>query len=192
MVVHNFAESLARSHAAEDLPCWAEAYKQAFPTMVAMVNHRLDGDHQRAGIDRSITLENAKQILIDEKVRFRNKKTGMVYEDVALEFWSDAGRRVPGWVCKPLLCDYIAYAIAPLGKCYMLPVLPLQEAWRRREAEWAREYPRVLKSPNEYNGRRWETHSRGIPVPVLFKAIGSCLRVTFTPFEEETLKATSK
>lgn len=188
-MVHNFAESLARSHAAEDLPCWAEAYKQAFPTMVAMVNHRADGDHQRAGIDRSITMENSKQILIDEKVRYRNEKTGEVYEDIALEFWSDAGGKTPGWVCKPLLCDYIAYAIAPLGKCYLLPVLPLQEAWRRNERDWAKEYPFVIKAPNESYGRRWVTHSRGIPVAVLFKAIGSCLRVTFTPFEKKDVDA---
>ena len=34
-----------------------------------MVDHRDDGEHQRAGIDRSVILANSKQLLIDEKVR---------------------------------------------------------------------------------------------------------------------------
>jgi len=178
MKLHNFGESLARSHAAEDLPFWKEIYKRAFPTMIAMINHRQDGEHQRAGIDRQIILASSKQILIDEKVRGRNKKTGKVYSDIAVEYWSDFERRTPGWVCKPLRADYIAYAIPPLGKCYLLPVPQLQKAWIEYKKDWIERYPRI-EANNKYNNHFWKTISVGIPVKVLFKSMGECLRISF-------------
>lgn len=169
---HDFRESLEQSQEANDLPIWREMYQQAFPSMVAMVDHRQDGEHQRAGIDRSVILANSKQILIDEKVRFK------AYDDICLEVWSDKGRRVPGWVAKPLRCDYIAYAVAPLGKGYLLPTVQLQSAWAKHGEQWSNEY----FHPEAYNKRgesEWVTENVAVPVPVLFKAIGGCLRLTF-------------
>lgn len=181
---HDFEESLAFSHTASDLPFWREVYEKAFLGMVAMVDHRKDGDHQRAGIDRSVILENSKQILIDEKVRRRNQKTGIVYEDIALEYLSDEARRVPGWVCKPLLADYIAYAIAPLGRCYLLPVIQLQKAWVTHGKQWQGNCQHQIKALNESNGRKWVTVSIGVPVSEVFKAIGEGLRVHFAPYDD--------
>lgn len=143
-----------------------------------MVNHRQNGEHQRAGIDRSVILENSKQILIDEKVRFRNPITKMVYTDIALEEWSDDARRTPGWAEKPLRADYIAYAIAPLGKCYLLPVIQLQSAWKQNKDKW-----KATRKPIRAQNSGWVTISWGIEVPVLFAAIGSCLRCSFNPVE---------
>lgn len=120
---HSFKESLAFSHEADELPFWEQCYKKAFPTMQAMLNHRDDGDHQRQGIDRSVILANGKQLWIDEKVRKKD------YGDILLEYVSNDRTNAPGWVCKPLLCDYIAYAIIPSSKCYLLPVPQLQAAW---------------------------------------------------------------
>ena len=182
MKYHNFAESLAQSHAAEDYPFWEETYKKAFSNIITMISHRADGEHQRAGIDRSIILANSKQILIDEKVRGRSKKTGIVYKDIALEYWSDIDRQSPGWVCKPLRADYIAYAIAPLGFCYLLPVIQLQQAWNKWGEKWIENYP-LIKALNEYNGSKWTTISVGVPVKILFQAIGNCLRIEFTPID---------
>ena len=179
---HDFAKSLAASHAAEDLPFWREVYERAFPTMQTMLNHRDDGQHQRNGIDRSVILSNSKQILIDEKVRWRNSKTGVVYEDILLEFLSDRDANSPGWVCKPLLCDYIAYAIAPLGRCYLLPVLQLQAVWAKKKTEWLRR--RHLPAENLYRGRRWVTLSVAVDPQELFPLIGQMLRVSFTEQEE--------
>lgn len=184
---HNFSESLAASHAAEDLPLWVEVYRAAFPTMIDFLNHRKDGQHQRNGIDRSIILENGKQILIDEKVRGRNKKTGKVYPDIALEFMSDVARGQPGWVCKPLLADLIAYAIAPLGKCYLLPVVQLQQAWVKHGAIWKK--LRTIEAYNREGKRTWTTLSACVPVGVLFGAIGECLRLNFTPVEIEEISS---
>lgn len=180
--VNDFGESLAASHAAEDLPIWVEIYRKAFPSVVGIHSHRQDGDHQRQGIDRSLVLDNGKRLWVDEKVRFRNKKTGKVYDDIALEYLSDQDREVPGWVCKPLLCDYIAYAIAPLGKCYLMPVIQLQQAWQKNGDAWLKKYG-TIKAPNEWRGRSWMTLSCCVPPAVLFPEIGKCLRVTFEGYE---------
>jgi hypothetical protein len=176
--MHDFAESLAMSHSASDLPLWGEVYRAAFPGFSTMVDHRQDGEHQRAGIDRSVILENSKQILIDEKVRWRNRRTNVVYEDIALEYLSNAERRVPGWVCKPLRADYIAYAIAPLGRCYLLPVMQLQLAWARCGKYWVERYRSV-----EAKNKTYTTVSVGVPVSEVFAEVGRSLRASFTPVE---------
>jgi len=165
---HNFKDSLARSHEAEDLAIWGEVYHKAFPTMQAMINHRQDGDHQRQGIDRSIILRNSKQITVDEKIRFKP------YNDILLEVWSDKDRKVPGWVAKDLLCDYIAYAVAPLGVCYLLPVPQLREAWQRNGARWWRDYFK----PEADNGN-WITQSVVVPAAELMAEIQASLTVKF-------------
>jgi hypothetical protein len=143
-----------------------------------MHDHRGDGIHQRQGIDRSVILNNSKQILIDEKVRGRNKITGKVYQDIALEEWSDREKKIQGWVVKPLLCDYIAYAIAPLGICYLMPVIQMQMAWKQNEINWKKNYFSIIAKNEGY-----ETLSWCIPVNTLFMAIGSCLRINFSPLE---------
>lgn len=169
-VLHDFQDSLRKSHDASDLPIWRQIYQKAFPSMVACIDHRQDGEHQRAGIDRSLVLENSKQILIDEKARYK------AYPDIALEYLSNAQRNVPGWVCKPLRADFICYAILPTGKAYLLPVPQLQQAWVRHGESWKASY---FNPPAENYG--YKTISCAVPVPVLFKAIGDCLRVTFDP-----------
>jgi len=176
--MHDFKSSLAMSHAASDLPIWEQVYRSSFPGFAAMIDHRQDGDHQRAGIDRSVILENSKQILIDEKARGANKKTGVVYEDIALEYLSHEGNGVPGWVCKPLRADYIAYAIVPLGRCYLLPVMQLQLAWKRCGDFWIERYNAVRATNVGYT-----TVSVAVPVPVVFAEVGRALRASFTPIK---------
>ena len=167
-VIHDFAESLAASHAASDLPIWEQIYRRAFPTFCAMVDHRDDGEHQRAGIDRSVILANSKQLLIDEKVRNKD------YGDILLEYVSNDRFNSPGWVCKPLRADYIAYAIVPAGRCYLLPVIQLQIAWARHGDLWKHEFRNVPAHNNGYT-----THSVAVPPERLFPAIGGALRVSF-------------
>jgi hypothetical protein len=176
--MNDFAACLEQSHRASDLPFWETCYAAAFPTMLAMHDHRQDGLHQRQGVDRSIVLRNGKTLWVDEKVRGRNKITGRVYEDIALEEWSSLETRNPGWVLKPLFADYIAYAIAPLGRCYLLPVLQLQSAWLVHGEIWKQTAPRILAQNNGYQTLSW-----GVSPKVLFPAIGDCLRVQFAPVE---------
>jgi hypothetical protein len=179
---YDFDECLAESHSAEDLPFWAECYRKAFPTMAAMVNHRKDGEHQRAGIDRSVVLDNGKTLWIDEKFRRRNRRTGKVYDDIALEYVSNDQRNTPGWVCKPLLADYIAYAIGPLGKCYLLPVSQLQSVWNQYGSAWLSESDRY-KFATENRG--YKTLNVVVTPAELFPLIGNCLRVTFEPYDPD-------
>ena len=177
-MTHDFHECLARSHAADELPLWREVYEKAFPSMLSMVNHRADGDWQKAGIDRSIVLASSKVLRVDEKIRGRCAATGLVYDDILLEHTSNNVRDTPGWVCKPLLADFIAYAIAPLGRCYLLPVEQLQAAWRERGETWKHEYRKV-----EARNVGYATLCTPVPVSVLFAAIGRALRFAFTPRE---------
>jgi hypothetical protein len=173
-VIHNFKNSLEFSHSASDLPIWETIYKKAFPSMVEMIDHRQHGEHQYAGIDRSIVLENSKQILIDEKVRGKNKITGRVYKDIALEYISNDQKESPGWVCKPIRADYIAYVIIPIRTCYLLPVIQLQNAWAENKTEWLANY-HTIKADNGY----YKTLSLCLPVDTLFKAIGQQLRIIY-------------
>lgn len=179
--MNDFFECLEQSHKASDLELWSNIYHKAFPDMLEMIDHRENGEWQKFGIDRSIILRNTKQILVDEKIRFRNKITGKVYEDIALEEWS-VEDKVPGWVCKPLRADYIAYAIGPLGICYMLPVIQLQTAWRQYADIW-KQNTRPVRAHN-YG---YDTISWPVTPKVLFQAIGQQLRISFSPCEEETL-----
>lgn len=176
--VHDFQESLKRSHEAEDLQIWEEVYRRAFPAYTGMVSYRRDGFWQREGIDRGVLLSNTKQLFVDEKVRGRNKKTKKVYDDILLEYISCDSTGAPGWVCKPLRADYIAYLIAPLGICHLLPVIQLQNAWGKYGEKWKDEYF-LIKAPN--NG--YNTLSVGVPPDVLYPAIGRELRIRFDPFE---------
>lgn len=141
-----------------------------------------DGFWQREGIDVSITLASSKQILIDEKVRFRNRLTGKIYDDIALEVWSDRERKLKGWLQKQLRADYIAYAIAPLGVCYLLPVLQLQQAWSRWGQEWLGFY-RTIEAKNYGPGRSWITESVCMPAEHVFWAIEQCFKVSFKPYD---------
>lgn len=175
---HDFDKCLEQSHAAHDLPIWEQMYRQAFPDMLAMHDHRDDGYWQHAGIDRSIILRSSKQILIDEKVRGRNRKTKQIYKDIAIEYVSNNKLNTPGWAEKPLAADYIAYAIAPLGKGYLLPVPHLQAAWRKHKEEWLR-----TRGSKSAANAGYETLFCPVPVDVLFKSMGQQLRFSFDPVE---------
>ena len=127
-------------------------------------------------------LPGSRLVRIDEKVRWRNRRTGKVYSDILLESIAEEERGKPGWVCKELLADYIAYAIAPLGKAYLLPVIQLQSAWRRCGTAWTAEYGTRRAASN---GGRWHTVNVPVPVDVLFATIGGMLRAAFAPYEPD-------
>jgi hypothetical protein len=172
--MNDFAKDLEYSHACEDEVCWRQIYQAAFPTMLAMPNHREDGQHQRNGIDRSIILSNSKQLLIDEKAR-RIKDTG----DIMLEYISNDRTNTPGWVEKSILADYIAYAFIPSGTAYLFPVVQLQGAWAKKRDEWIARYG----TRKAQNAGYW-THNCPVPTNALFQSIGQMLRVNFTPIDE--------
>ncbi len=165
---HSFAESLAASRRVEELPFWEDVYRRAWDDVDVVRRHRANGEHQRAGIDTSILLKSSRQILIDEK--FRRKD----YGDILIERWSSFDREgnrgvSPGWIVKPLRIDFIAYAILPAGRLYLLPFAPLQAAWRRYGREWMK--GRAIDAENEENGQTWVTRSWAVRPDVLFAAM---------------------
>lgn len=166
VVVHDFAASLAMSDSYADADWWLGIYRRAFPTLVSAVSVRADGWAQRGGIDRVLTLACGRTYTVDEKVRSRD------WPDILLERWSDEAKRIAGWIQKPLACDFIAYAFAPSHRCYLLPVAPLQRAWRQHGRAWARAYGQCRAQNASYV-------STGVPVPIqtLMPAIAEAMLV---------------
>lgn len=167
--MNDFATDLDFSHKAEDLPIWPEVYDKAFPGNVSVTSNRGDGELQRFGIDRTVVLASGKAIYVDEKVR------RVDYGDILLEHISNDTTGSLGWVEKPLFCDYIAYAILPSEKCYILPVPQLQSAWRENKEAWIGQYG-IKKAQN----KGYKTISCPVPINVLFPAIGQALRISFS------------
>jgi len=152
-VTHDFATSLALSQAFAEAPWWLDFYRRAFPSLASAVSVRDDGWAQRGGIDRILTLACGRVYSIDEKVRTSE------WPDILLEQWSDEERRVPGWVQKPLACDFIAYAFAPSKRCYLLPVPLLQRAWRMNGRAWIERHGQRRAQNRGYV-------STSVPVPI--------------------------
>lgn len=160
----NFQEDLAFSHAQADQPFWRDVYVQAFPDMAAMTDVRKDGWAQRGGIDRIITTSTGTVWKIDEKVRRKD------YGDILLEYTSNSRTNAPGWVVKELACDFIAYAIVSTCTCYLLPVAPLQRAWRTHHMRWISEYGQVAAVNASY-----QTISCPVPIPELMHKISQAM-----------------
>lgn len=113
-----------------------------------------------------LTLACGRTYTVDEKVRAHD------WPDILLEQWSDEERRHPGWVQKPLACDFIAYAFAPSRRCYLLPVALLQRAWRMQGRAWLVRYgQRRALNPG------YVTASVPVPVGVLMHAMIDAMMV---------------
>jgi len=151
--MHDFRTSLALSNSYTDAPWWGDIYRRAFPTLLATACVRDDGWAQRGGIDRVLTLACGRTYTVDEKVRTNDSP------DSLLEQWSDEARRSPGWVQKPLACDFIAYAFAPSRRCYLLPVVPLQRSWRMYGRQWLVQFGQRRAKNTGYV-------STSVPVPI--------------------------
>jgi hypothetical protein len=147
-----------------------DLYRRAFPTLRSAVYVRDDGWAQRAGIDRVLTLACGRIYTVDEKVRSND------WPDILLEQWSDQERRIPGWVQKPLACDFIAYAFAPSRRCYLLPVALLQRAWRLNGRRWIEQF-------GQHRARNCGYVSTSVPVPIatLERAMSAAMFVVADP-----------
>jgi hypothetical protein len=165
-VTHDFMQSLAKSNAHADAPWWLEVYRLAFPSLLASVSVREDGWAQRGGVDRVLTLSSGRTISVDEKVREKD------WPDILLERWSDEAKQKPGWIQKPLLCDYIAYAFIPSQRCYLFPTLLLQRAWRLSGRDWITAY-----GERRAQNRGYVTVSVPVPIPVLLAEIANSVVV---------------
>lgn len=164
--VNDFYKQLNDSHLDSELPVWEEAYKKFFPNFKCSVYFQRDSDFQRLGGDRQVICDGGKNYVIDEKIRYPSK-SGRVYTDILLEYVSNNQRNSPGWVCKPLLADYIAYYVKGLGLIYMLPVGPLQIVWEKHKDVWLQREDQLISAQN----KGYKTLSFAIEPSELFGAI---------------------
>ena len=166
----DFQKDLAYSHSLSDEPFWRDVYREAFPDLQTMVCVRGDGWAQRGGIDRVLTLASGKTLAIDEKGRRKDR------QDILLEYKHvyKNGRESKGWILKALACDYIAYALVPSKRVYLLPFQTLRRAWRANCFEWKERYFEA-KSDNG----RYTSHGICVPCDVLTKAVSDAMVVTW-------------
>lgn len=172
-MVHDFNERNEWSHSQQDEPFWDTAYRMAFPDMVGTLELPKDSESQRQGVDRLVHLSNGKTLYIDEKKRSGN------YGDILLEYISNTTRNTPGWIAKPLLIDYLAYAIMPTSTVYFLPWLMLQKAWRDEGSGWidkasARTPGYTIVDAQNYG---YTTRSVAVPVDTIYHAVNRAFRI---------------
>jgi hypothetical protein len=171
--VNDFRRDLEWSHSQSDAPWWEEVYRHAFPDFSTMHDVRKDGWAQRGGIDRQVILSDGTVLKIDEKARRTD------YPDFCLEYYSDVRRKTPGWLGKPLTCDYIAYAFVPSRTCYLLPYQLLRRAWWNHRSEWVAGYREIRAENNGYT-----TVSVAVPIPVVLNAITGAMTVRWSAASE--------
>jgi hypothetical protein len=164
-IVANFGDDLTFSDDQSGEPAWAQYYRGIFGSLlVATVLVREDCPNQRDGVDRKLHLGNGAILTVDEKIRRTD------FDDILLELYSDLERRTPGWtIDKKKLCDYVAYAVPKLSRCYFLPFPLLRNAfalyWKHWSDLFRKKAPKkkgFIDVPNEWMGRRWVT--RNVPV----------------------------
>lgn len=128
--IHDFQEKLIESQEIQKAEFWHFLYRQFFGDDFTFKLNEQDSYGQRLGIDRTVIASGGKPYQVEEKIRFQP------YNDILLEFISNSKRNTPGWVCKPLMADFILYVNLPLSTAYWLPVIPLQKAWRLHGEKW--------------------------------------------------------
>jgi hypothetical protein len=172
-------DDLQWSEQQANAPWWEEVYRQAFPDMVSMQKIPGPSRAQENGVDRLIFLGRDKVVRVDEKTRRKD------WDDILLELLSCEERKTPGWLTRPLTADFIAYAFEPSRRCYLLPVLQLQRAWRLNGAFWS---DLATRAHDGFSFRRGSTGSNGggvlyhalnivVPTDALLDAIRGALLI---------------
>ena len=165
----NFREDLAFSLAQKHMPLWNACYTVAFPGATTALETDLAA--QRAGVDRLITMPNQQVYTVDEKIRRK------IYPDILLEVWSDRDRKTPGWVSKPIVATYLAYAWVGKYEVLLLPFADVQRAWQQHDDEWLAQYRQVESHNTPDRGAPYTTVSCAVPQGVLLKACQSVQRI---------------
>jgi hypothetical protein len=175
----NYKDDLVYSNTKEHEPFWRYVYKQAFPTAINWMRCPADTQAQVNGIDRVLLLNCGSVVKIEEKTRDRD------YRDIHLEFISNDVRKTIGWIEKDLICDYIAYAVMPKNKCYIIHWTTLKTLWEHNKEEWKKKYY-ISKSPNWYDNNKTKKpdfHSYGVCIKtgIMRELIPSIKEITHEP-----------
>lgn len=181
-LIHDFTERDAFSKKMSAEPSWVAFYQDLWPTATLIVRIDANSQYQEWGIDRHIYLPNGKIVAIDEKVRDPEKaidRDGDPYTDILIEEFSVwKGDRHPenkvGWTLNSKKrCDYIAYAIPAIGKCYLLPFELLRVAAMANLPKWKnlKDDKRRRCYPIDAPNRGYLTRNCGVAWPLLRAAI---------------------
>lgn len=169
--IHDFQEKLVESQKIQKAEFWHFLYERFFGAGITFKLNEEDSYGQRLGIDRTVIVSGGKTYQIEEKIRFQS------YDDILLEFVSNSKRNTPGWVCKPLMADFILYVNLPLSNAYWLPVAPLQRAWKIHGKSWIKR--RTIPAYNH----GYETLNTPVTVPEMNDAIIESL--SLQPIEQK-------
>ena len=162
--VHDFKERLQFSEQASHEGFWGNVYKKAFPDLEFAILCAKDGQGQRLGIDRIFYLKSGKILSIDEKKREKE------YPDILLEYISVDNQNKPGWIEKPLLIDYLAYAFMPSQRCYLFPWQMLRRAWLHFKEQWIKDYRKI-----EAQNKGYKTISVAVPINIVVNAVKNAM-----------------
>ena len=171
---HDFKKSLAHENEVAVMPFWEEGYREFFGKAHGKIDSIIRCENkkwQKLGVDRIIVLDRSgdvgqpckRHIYVEEKYRKKDyfyvgadgKKS---IPEIFLETWSDKDRKIPGWMAKPMLCDWLAYAFLPSRKLFLFPYAPLKAAFDGNRDEWKIRYSEKQAENNGY-------FTTGIPVP---------------------------
>ena len=168
--MNDFKKDLEFSHSASDDPMWTIIYGRAFPGFKSMTDNRCDSQMQRVGVDRTLIMRSGKAVYIDEKARRPDKYTGTESFknniDIMLEYVSNDRKKSPGWSEKDLFCDYIAYNIIAIKRCFLFPVPQMQSAWFANKEAWLNLYG--TRAAKNYG---YKTLNYPVPYKVLYREI---------------------
>ena len=159
-MIHGFYTELNYSSLPEDEDFWKAAYKKQWPYMQGLKSFTENMKAQRLGVDRVIYLPFGGKLRFDEKKRRRD------WGDVLLEYISNDRTGSPGWIEKPLIIDFIAYAFMEIRKVYFISFPDLQSAWNKNKKEWKLAYGTKPAKNAGYN-----TLNCPVPKEVLRKAV---------------------
>ena len=164
--VHSFQNDLQGSETDELQKWWERRYKR-FPGIVSLVRNQADNEAQRRGVDTLVFTANDRVFRIDEKCDTYPPK------NYFLEYVSVDRFGAPGWIEKPLSCDFIAYGFINHNRCDFLPWPLLQLAWQQNGELWKRTY-----RPSSVQNSSYQT--KGVPVPrgVVWNAMYNCMSLT--------------
>lgn len=166
-IVHSFTERLEWSEQLSDEPSWVEFYRKLWPNLLSATKLPGPSWQQERGIDRRIELGNGRMFTIDEKKREKD------YGDILLETHDDCQydpdeKRIlsshrPGWAMnKHKVCDFVAYAVIPAGKVYLLPFEILRLTLDRMLPAWQQGQDRARWPIAARNNGYW-TINVGVP-----------------------------
>jgi hypothetical protein len=136
--------------------------KKIFPTMVRYRENK-NRELQNKGIDQIIVLPKIGKIYVEEKIVFHQ------WQEILLEYLSNAQKGTPGWIEKDLWCDYLIYAFFETKTAYVIKWKELKALWDNEKEALKKIYPPV-GTPN-YNGNN--SVCAKVPIDLLQKKLGS-------------------